>query len=321
MREDPLREPRGSGAAPSSGRGSARRVTPGLGPRHPSWIKVRYASNERSRWIGRSLRERGLHTVCEEAHCPNRGECWGHGTATFLLMGDTCTRNCRFCAVRSGKPAPLDPEEPERVAEAVASLGLDYAVLTSVNRDDLPDEGSGHFAATVEAIRRRLPGCRVEALVPDFHAREDLVRTVASSPLFVFAHNVETVPRLYLRARPGSDYRRSLETLRLAKRCRADLLVKSSLMLGLGESRSEVLETLRDLRRAGCDVVALGQYLRPTPRELEVFRYLAPEEFAAWKAEATALGFSRVFSGPLVRSSYHAWESAGPEREAAGSGP
>lgn len=207
------------------------------------------------------------------------------------------------------------------MADAVASLGLDYAVLTSVNRDDLPDEGAGHFAATVEAIRRRLPGCRVEALVPDFHAREELVRAVASAPLYVFAHNVETVPRLYRRARPGSDYRRSLETLRLAKGCRADLLIKSSLILGLGESRNEVLETLRDLREAGCDVVALGQYLRPTPRELEVFRYLSPEEFADLKAEARALGFSRVFSGPLVRSSYHAWEVAGGERGAGGFGP
>ncbi len=276
--------------------------------RHPEWIKVRYRANERSRLVGHSVRERGLHTVCEEAHCPNRAECWSRGAATFLLLGDTCTRSCRFCAVRSGRPTPPDPLEPERVAEVVATLGLRYAVLTSVTRDDLPDEGAGQFAATIEAISRRVPGARVEALVPDFHAREALVERVVRTPLFVFAHNLETVPRLYGLARPASDYRRSLETLRLAKRLRSDLVVKSSLILGLGESRSEVLETLRDLRSAGCDVVTLGQYLRPTSEELAVSRYLEPGEFAELGAAAEEMGFLKVFSGPLVRSSYRAWE-------------
>lgn len=281
--------------------------------RHPGWVKVRYRVNERSRLVERSLRERGLHTVCEEAHCPNRGECWSHGATTFLILGDTCTRRCRFCAVRSGKPLPPDEREPERVAEAVATLGLKYAVLTSVTRDDLADEGAGQFAATAEAICRRVPDCKVEALVPDFHAREPLVRRVAEAPLFVFAHNVETVPRLYGRARPASDYRRSLKTLELAKQSRDGLIVKSSLILGLGESRSEVLQTLRDLRAAGCDVVTLGQYLRPTSEALEVFRYLEPAEFAELGAEAERMGFLKVFSGPLVRSSYRAWELCASE--------
>lgn len=281
-------------------------------PRHPSWVKVRFAANERYRSVGRILHEKRLHTVCEEAECPNRGECWSHGTATFMLMGDTCTRSCSFCAVASGKPRALDPDEPERVADVIAALGLDYAVLTSVNRDDLPDEGAGHVARTVEAIRNRLPACRVEALVPDFHARPELVETVGRSPLFVYAHNVETVPRLYRRVRPGSDYRRSLRALALAKQVRGDLLTKSSLMLGLGESREEVLRVCRDLRDQGCDVLTLGQYLRPSPGQVEVFRYVTPEEFEDLRVAGEALGFRNVFAGPLVRSSYHAWKVTEP---------
>lgn len=276
--------------------------------RHPSWVKARFQAGERYHSVGKILREKGLHTVCEEAQCPNMGECWSHGTATFMLMGDTCTRSCTFCAVGRGKPAALDLDEPEHVAEVIESLGLDYAVLTSVDRDDLPDEGADHFARTVEAIARRLPRCRVEALVPDFHGRRDCIERVASTPLFVFAHNVETVPRLYRRVRPGSDYQRSLDTLRTAKEVRADLITKSSLMVGLGETRDELLAVFRDLRAQGCDALTLGQYLQPTPQQHEVFRYVPPGEFEDLGKLAEGLGFRQVVSGPLVRSSYHAWK-------------
>jgi lipoic acid synthetase len=225
-----------------------------------------------------------------------------------MLMGGTCTRGCAFCAVGKGRPEPLDSGEPERVAKVIQALALDYAVLTSVNRDDLPDEGAGHIAATVEAIRRRLPRTRVEALVPDFHGRPECIERVAGAPLFVFAHNVETVPRLYRRVRPGAEYPRSLRVLRIAKAARPGLITKSSLMLGLGETRSELLAVFRDLRASGCDVLTLGQYLQPSADQLEVFRYVPPAEFAALKVEAEALGFLQVVSGPLTRSSYHAWE-------------
>jgi lipoic acid synthetase len=285
--------------------------------RHPSWVRGRFARNERYRLVERVLREKGLHTVCEEAECPNIGECWGHGTATFMLMGDTCTRGCAFCAVGKGKPLALDRSEPEHVAQVIEALGLDYAVLTSVDRDDLPDEGAGHFAETVEAIARRLPRCRVEALVPDFHGRRELIARVARAPLFVFAHNVETVPRLYRRVRPGSDYLRSLAVLARAREARPGLITKSSLMLGLGEARSEVVQVFRDLRAHGCDVLTLGQYLQPTPAQLDVFRYVTPGEFDDLRVEAEALGFRHVVSGPLVRSSYHAWEVAGRGEEPA----
>jgi len=278
--------------------------------RHPSWIRTRFANNESYRRLKSILREKGLHTVCEEAECPNIGECWAHGTATFMLLGDTCTRGCTFCAVGKGKPLEVDGNEPEHVAEVVEALGLDYAVLTSVNRDDLPDEGSGHFARTIEAIHRRLPACRIEALVPDFHGRPELIETVARSPLLVYAHNVETVPRLYRRVRPGSDYRQSLRALATARSARQGLITKSSLMLGLGESRAEVLEVMRDLRAHEVDAVTLGQYLKPTADQLDVFRYVTPEEFADLKREAEALGFRHVVSGPMSRSSYHAWEIA-----------
>jgi lipoic acid synthetase len=279
-----------------------------LAPRHPSWIKTRFSAGERYRNLKQILREKGLHTVCEEAECPNIGECWGHGTATFMLMGDTCTRGCTFCAVGKGKPLSLDAAEPDHVAEVIAALKLDYAVLTSVNRDDLPDEGARHCADTIRAIRRRLPSCRVEALMPDFHGRRELIDTVAQAPLFVYAHNLETVPRLYRRVRPGSDYQRSLGVLRTAKACRPDLITKSSLMLGLGETHAELTAVFRDLREHDCDVLTLGQYLKPSLEQLDVFRYVTPAEFATLKEEAEALGFRHVVSGPLVRSSYHAWE-------------
>jgi len=287
-------------------------VPPRPAPRHPPWIKVRAPGGERYEFLRSILRGHGLHTVCEEALCPNIGECWGHGTATFMLMGDVCTRGCRFCAVGKGRPEALDPTEPEKIAEVIAALGLDFAVLTSVDRDDLPDQGADHIARTVEAIRRRLPSCGVEALIPDFRGEADCVARVAASPLSVLAHNVETVPRLYREVRPGARYDRSLSVLALARRSSnpPPFLTKSSLMLGLGEERRELEQVFADLRDAGCDILTLGQYLRPSQRELPVERYLPPEEFAELREAALGYGFRHVVSGPLVRSSYHAWETA-----------
>jgi lipoic acid synthetase len=234
-------------------------------------------------------------------------ECWAHGTATFMLMGDTCTRNCGFCAVSHGRPKPLDPLEPERLATAVARLGLQHVVVTSVDRDDLPDFGAAHFAAAAQAIRRRLPACEVEVLTPDFQGRRASVETVAAAPIAVYNHNLETVPRLYKRARAGAGYERSLDVLRWAGEARPDLITKAGLMLGLGEEIDEVRAVLADLRAVGCRVVTIGQYLRPSKKHLPVERYLDPSEFEALGAEARAMGFAHVESGPLVRSSYHAW--------------
>lgn len=288
--------------------------------KHPAWVKARFSYNERYRHLAERLEAHGLHTVCEEAECPNIGECWGNGTATFMLLGDTCTRGCNFCSVTSGKPEALDEDEPEKVAEVIEDLELDYAVLTSVNRDDLPDQGSAAFAAAITAIDRRIPSCRVEALVPDFQGSRDCIARIVETPLYVFAHNMETVPRLYDRVRPGAGYQRSLEVLRAAKelslttRAQANrksrLLTKSSLMLGLGETREELLEVFADLRSHGVDILTLGQYLQPTARQLDVFRYVTPAEFSQLQKEAEGLGFLQVVSGPLVRSSYHAWETA-----------
>jgi len=275
--------------------------------RHPKWIRSVVAGGADFRRVRDTLKGLKLHTVCEEAQCPNRGECWSHGTATFIIMGDICTRRCHFCAVGKGKPAPLDPAEPANVADAVVKLALDYVVLTSVDRDDLPDQGANHFAATVEAIHQRRPRCSVEALIPDF--RREGIEQMVATPLTVLAHNVETVPRLYKPVRPGSVYERSLRLLSLAKDLRPDLLTKSGLMLGLGETNDEVLAVARDLRAHGCDILTLGQYLRPTSRELPVSRYVTPEEFAELKTGAEKLGFRHVESAPLVRSSYHAWEA------------
>lgn len=275
--------------------------------RHPDWIRVRVPGGEgyaRTRGI---VKESGVATVCEEARCPNVAECWAHGTATFMLMGDTCTRNCAFCAVSHGRPAPLDPMEPHRLAQAVKKLGLQHVVVTSVDRDDLDDLGAGHFAATVQAIRHALPECEVEVLTPDFQGRRDCVETVAASPIAVYNHNLETVPRLYKRARAGAKYERSLDVLRFARAARADLLTKAGLMLGLGEDLDEVLAVLADLRSAGCDIITLGQYLRPTAKHLPVERYLDPAEFDDLGRKAREMGFLHVESGPLVRSSYHAW--------------
>jgi lipoic acid synthetase len=283
--------------------------------RHPDWIKVRApASPEffRTRAILGGLK---LHTVCQEACCPNIGECFSHRTATFMLMGDVCTRNCPYCAVSHGKVRPLDPDEPRRIAEAAGKLGLRHVVVTSVNRDDLPDGGAGHFAATARAIKEALPEARVEVLVPDFQGSLECVDTVIESPIDIYNHNIETVPSLYHKARPGGRYERSLEVLRHAKqRSRAAgraILTKAGVMLGLGEEIAELLGVMRDLRSIECDILTLGQYLRPSKDHLPVERYVTPEEFAELRREGLAMGFRHVESGPLVRSSYHAWEHVG----------
>jgi len=280
--------------------------------RHPEWIKVRVPGGEGYARTRAIVAESKVATVCEEAHCPNLAECWAHGTATFMLMGDTCTRNCGFCAVGHGRPAPLDPHEPERLAEAVARLGLAHVVVTSVDRDDLDDFGAAHFAAAVRAIEQRVPDCAVEVLTPDFQGRRASVETVADAPIKIYNHNLETVPRLYRRARAGARYERSLDVLRWAKAWRSGLLTKAGLMLGLGEEIGEVMDVLRDLRSAGCDIVTLGQYLRPSRTHLPVERYVHPDEFAELGRAARALGFRHVESGPLVRSSYHAWSHVPP---------
>ena len=279
--------------------------------KHPEWIRVRAPTGPavaRTRAIVRDFR---LHTVCEEAQCPNVGECWANNTATFMLLGDTCTRNCGFCAVRHGRPLAVDAGEPGRVADAVARLGLRHVVVTSVNRDDLPDGGAAHFAATARQVRARVPGCAVEVLIPDFQGDPGALATVVRAPIDVLNHNTETVPRLYKRARPGGAYERSVALLAAAKRARPALRTKSGLMLGLGEERDELRAVFRDLHGAGCDVLTLGQYLRPSADELPVVRYLPPEEFIEIGKEARAVGFAYVESGPLVRSSYHAWRHAG----------
>jgi len=279
--------------------------------RHPEWIRVRAPTGPAVESTRAIVRELQLHTVCEEARCPNVGECWAHHTATFMLLGDTCTRNCRFCAVTHGRPVAVDAEEPRRVADAVARLGLRHVVVTSVNRDDLPDGGAGHFAETARQIRARVPACTIEVLIPDFQGELEPLATVVQAPIRVLNHNTETVPRLYKQARPGATYERSVDLLARAKRLRPSLRTKTGLMLGLGEERDEILAVLRDLRGAGCDVITLGQYLRPSADQLPVVRYLAPEEFEEIGAAARALGFAYVESGPLVRSSYHAWRHHG----------
>jgi len=275
--------------------------------RHPPWIKVRApggAGYVETRGIVKSL---GLHTVCEEAQCPNLGECWGHKTATFMLLGDTCTRNCSFCAVAHGKPLAIDPHEPSKVGEAVARLGLQHVVVTSVDRDDLPDGGAAHFAATVDSIRRAAPECRIEVLVPDFQGRLESVQTVVAAPVDIFNHNVETVPRLYRRVRPGAKYERSLAVIEAARDPSGRRLTKAGLMLGLGEELDEVRRVFDDLRHIGCDILTMGQYLRPSKDHIAIERYVTPEEFAALGEDARGRGFRHVESGPLVRSSYHAW--------------
>ena len=279
--------------------------------RHPDWIKVKAPGNPNYLRLKHILREKNLHTVCEEARCPNIGECWGNKTATFLILGDTCTRGCRFCAIDKGKPAALDPEEPRNVALVVKDLGLDHIVVTSVNRDDLPDGGAGHFAKTVFWIKALNPQIRVELLIPDFEGNLQALKTVVESGIEILNHNIETVPRLYGKVRPGHTYECSLNILSEAKKFRDDLLTKSGLMLGVGEIYSEVIATLHELREKKVDIVTLGQYLQPSNRQLKVDRYVTPDEFKEFKMAGEKLGFRHVESGPLVRSSYHAWSHVG----------
>lgn len=278
--------------------------------RHPPWLKVRAPGSPEFLATRKTVQSLGLHTVCEEAHCPNIGDCWSHKTATVMLLGDTCTRNCGFCAVKHGRPIEVDPDEPLRVAQAVRELGLRHVVITSVDRDDLPDGGASHFAATARAVKALVPDCRVEVLVPDFQGNAESVRTVATSPVDIFNHNLETVPRLYREVRPGAKYDRSLGILADAKAARPDCLTKAGIMLGLGEETAEVLALFADLRAVQCDILTVGQYLRPSQGHLPLVRYVPPEEFAALRNSALGLGFRHVESGPLVRSSYHAWTHA-----------
>ena len=256
--------------------------------------------------LRRRMREWNLHSVCEEARCPNIGECWEDATATFMILGDVCTRNCGYCAVAHGKPTWEDREEPERLGRAVAELALDYVVVTSVNRDDLADGGAAHWAATIRAIRRHAPACRVEALIPDFQGQADSLETVMAAGPAVLNHNTETVPRLYRVARHGGRYERTLELFRRARVLSPQGITKSGIILGLGEQRDELVETMRDLRGVDVNILTLGQYLRPSPAHLPVARYYHPDEFAALKRIALTKGFVHVESGPLVRSSYHA---------------
>src|SRR2546425_1477671 len=273
----------------------------------PPWIKARAPIGENYERLRGLMRELDLHTVCEEARCPNVGECWNRGTATFMILGDVCTRACGFCAVKTGLPGlPPDPEEPRRVASAVARMGLRHAVITSVNRDDQRDGGAAIFAAVIREIRTRIPGCAVEVLIPDFKGDWAALQTVLTARPDVLNHNTETVPRLYRTVRPGASFPRSLELLRRSKE--AGLLTKSGIMVGLGEERDEVFETIRAIRDAGTDVLTVGQYLRPSPDHLPLVRYYSPEEFDQIRDFGKGLGYAHVESGPLVRSSYHAEE-------------
>jgi lipoic acid synthetase len=279
--------------------------------RHPDWIKVKAPGNPNYLRLKRLMREKNLHTVCEEARCPNIGECWGNKTATFLILGDTCTRGCRFCAIDKGKPLALDPEEPRNVGLVVKDLGLDHIVVTSVNRDDLPDGGAAHFAKTVFWIKSLNPGIRVELLIPDFDGNLQALEAVVNSGIEILNHNIETVPRLYGKVRPGHTYECSLNILKEAKKLRSGILTKSGFMVGVGETAEEIMTTLRDLRNNDVDIVTIGQYLQPSNRQLKVERYVTPEEFQQFKVAADQLGFRHVESGPLVRSSYHAWSHVG----------
>jgi len=276
----------------------------------PEWIKARAPMGERYERLRGVMRDLRLHTVCEEARCPNIGDCWNRGTATFMILGDVCTRACGFCAVKTGLPRlPPDPREAERVAEAAAQMGLRHAVVTSVNRDDQRDGGAGVFAACIRRIRERVPGCSVEVLIPDFKGDAAALQVVIDAAPDVLNHNTETVPRLYRQVRPGARFERSLELLHRAKA--AGLVTKSGIMVGLGEEPAEVRETVRRIREAGTDILTVGQYLRPSADHLPIARYYEPAEFAEIKRYAVGLGYRHVESGPLVRSSYHAEEQVG----------
>lgn len=295
-----------SNSVPAAVSGSS--LNPASHPR-PEWLRVKFFNGPNYQDLKRLMRTLELNTVCESARCPNMGECWEHGTATFMILGNICTRACGFCAVPSGKPAgPPDEQEPERVAEAAERMGLRYAVVTSVNRDDQHDGGAAIFARTIAEIRRRLPACKVEVLIPDFRGDWSALETVIAARPDVLNHNTETVPRLYHEVRKGAVYGRSLELLRRAKSLAPEMPTKTGLMLGLGEEREEVLAAMQDLAAQGTDILTLGQYMQPTREHLPVVRYVHPNEFAEYKKQGEQMGFAHVESGPLVRSSYHAFE-------------
>jgi lipoic acid synthetase len=287
-----------------------RRTRPDTLPKQPkpSWLKVKAPGSGNYQRLKTLMRTLNLHTVCEEANCPNIGECWSYGTATFMILGDTCTRSCGYCNVLHGAPKAPDPHEPANVASAIHAMELDYVVITSVDRDDLGDGGASHFARTIEETRARHSRCRVEVLIPDFKGDEQALHTVLDARPDVLNHNIETVPRLYRAARPGGRYERALQLLDRSRRYASRIPTKSGLMVGLGEEFDEVVATLRDLREAGCQIVTIGQYLRPSVANLPMSRYYTPDEFAELKQIGIDLGFGHVESGPLVRSSYHAHE-------------
>ncbi|MEY4007905.1 MAG: hypothetical protein RLZZ467_951 [Gemmatimonadota bacterium] len=279
-----------------------------LPERKPSWLKVKAPGGPNYLRLKHLMRELDLHTVCEEAHCPNVGECWEHGTATFMILGDVCTRNCAYCAVAHGRPPKFDPAEPSRVAEAARAMNLRHLVITSVDRDDLPDFGAWAFAETIRQVHDAVPGCSVEVLVPDFQGDVDAIRTVLEARPEIYNHNTETVPRLYKKARPGGRYERVREIFRTSKRLAPDIPTKTGIILGMGETNEEVLQTMRELREVDVDILTLGQYLRPSDDHIRLDRYVTPDEFAMFRREGLAMGFRHVESAPLVRSSYHAWE-------------
>ncbi|OXM87672.1 lipoyl synthase [Paenibacillus rigui] len=284
--------------------------------RKPDWLKIKLATGDNFKELKNMMRGKTLHTVCEEAKCPNIHECWANRTATFMILGDICTRACRFCAVKTGLPTELDLGEPERVAEAAEQMGLQHVVVTSVARDDLADGGASIFAATVTAIRKRLPMCSVEVLIPDFLGNEQSLRTVLEAKPDILNHNVETVERLSDKVRARAKYRRSLELLERSKKIAPSIPTKSSIMLGVGEEWNEILQTMDDLRAVQCDIMTIGQYLQPTTSHLPVTAYYTPEQFAELKGEGMQRGFNHVESGPLVRSSYHAHEQVKSAQQA-----
>ena len=284
----------------------------------PAWLKVRAPGSDNYLRLKGIMKDLKLNTVCEDARCPNIGECWHHGTATFMILGDVCTRACSYCAVAHGRPTELDTAEPGRVAEAVARMGLQFAVITSVDRDDLADGGAFIFAETIRLTRERVPSCRIEVLIPDFRGDEAALHTVLDARPDVLNHNVETVPRLYRMARSGGRYDRTLELLDRARRHAPGVPTKTGLMVGLGEERDELVATLKDLRGVGCEILTIGQYLRPTADHAPMARYYHPDEFRELKERALEMGFVHVESGPLVRSSYHAHETADAYQAAAG---
>lgn len=278
--------------------------------RKPEWLRVKLPAGENYSRVRDLMRQHGLHTVCEEAKCPNLGECWSHGTATFLLMGDTCTRSCGFCHIKTGRPAILDEDEPRRVAESVLTLKLSHCVLTSVNRDERADGGAHIFANTIREIRQRLPDCTVEVLIPDFKGDRGALQTVMEARPAILNHNIETVPRLYRTVRPQANYQQSLRVLSGARELDPGAVTKSGMMVGLGETKAEVIQVIHDLRAHDVDILTIGQYLRPSPLHLPIDRYVHPDEFAEFKTIALDVGFKWVESAPLVRSSYHAHNQA-----------